>query len=1236
MNSYGSNFAYNCLTRVISWINPTSVGCAVALAGLAFLYSQRERISEMVQKLFSGFSRPQARPPAPLVAAGPKAPMPPAAAPTVLPTASGDIELSVERVPAHENPAKHIVSVAVAAGAANLAATTNGVGHLILVVDNSGSMGGTRIESVKRGIDSLCRDPENKNLQLTIITYDTGAHIWCRRATVNDVLPNINSWIKGDGAATNFCAAMDKLDEVVEQIRDGNQIPTSAIFLTDGDESSGNVTLANRGLAQSHKLWKERQIRVVVAGIQEHKAEILNKIKGDLPGAYYYISGNNVVKDSPGYKMGERTFAQIVDEVSKLIRETLLAGAKLSFNVPCREIGGGEFDADVGSVSRQDSYLLEVDAKAPPVTASLTGTSLADKKMIVLQGHQKLSQNPSVVWSALLRETQSIYIQVVQDYSQSKGNAHQCITKIEAILGKVSRYKGAGKPEELAEIERVLTGHRTSMQRGAALVGDALAQAYAAGAYSKASGSAPAGNAQVENIVMAPAGFSRVANNLVITPIQQAFYDAQSLAIPEANADKGGIVINARDLFIKVGHNQIPVTLPMGYHCLGGIDKGEVFSFVLPKETEHAQVLGQFGPNTNIAKFEAENKVKFILPCERDAKVNVDGATKKTMGISESENAYFQWVSPSAATFKPEAGSPYYFDDATPADQRQKITQRLLDKMGESVKAQADYQGVKLSSMEYFALTVGFFIYHEGDYQVVTRDGKKMNVRWNRHEKRYQAWDAEQQEFIPGGKTFGPNSIEAKSMMRKLAQVRVLDPTSTFGGQFFPFDSLTQIPYLTPEERKKFGINLSIQDQLEAWHRGADDPLFGVTIPAFKALGISHARWLNPTEKHYGKLIEDIKRTLYMTAKTKEEKQKYARTLWGQFGVYVYYSEKNPKDAYIIAMITGEQALSSLKGKYQIMVEDVGQKQVIELEQSTCLVCGENPPQMKLSCGETPYCQTCYNDLYSKENLLEIKCENPLQPCNTNIKITQQQREDVSKKVACPCCQWPNTIKLHTCGSCKKSVDLQKTKLEPLGVAKIAEKLQGIPQFTFHLAKIDLNYDLEDDWVIEFLKDPTYASDKYPVPQTVRDKLKLPANVTTWAFQSPVIGKDLETSLGVSDLFRLGLQHLKGKKEFEVMEALYKTGANVFFDKEGNPVAAYAYLIAPGPDTVQLDFKTNANPNGQYVDDFKRAYQAGKKTHITVKALHFLAQWFRFNGQGFTYMLPGENLKKAGFFTAEI
>lgn len=1203
-------FSVTLLTRCAAWL-AQPLGFVAALAGLAGCYFQRERIWNIFQNILGQGAAQQSG------ATGH--------------TLDGH-KLLVDRVEKPGDPTKHYVSVSLAPAAAQASKKVGAAAHLILVIDVSGSMDGTRIATVRQSIKNLDVD-ENKNLLLTVITYHDKATTWIRNANVAIVAANIDDYTK-IGGCTSFVPALDALNGEIRASNDG--LPTAAIFLTDGQESTSDE-LKKKGVGDTHKLWREKNITPIMVGIGYDDVRTLDLIKGDLPGGQYFHISNE-------QKPEELTFSQIVNQVTKKTQQVILQNGNLQITPSCKGLGGGDFDSRVGPVSPADHYLVEIPASEKNVQITLTGTSLSAKQVVTLQSlANQLSKNDSIVWLALMTEAQNIQVEAVRAYAQDKNKASEHIGKMRTILSNIRQFRGADKPDQLADIETRLQGYIGKMEKREDLVNDDLFAAFStAGAFSRVGSSSSSSSGSSAAIVMAPKGFSRAAQRL-IPPINQAFYDAQMLSIPKANVDdKGRIVVNARDLFIDGDNGHVRVTLPMGYHCLGEIESGQIFSFSLTGETDHDQITGSFGPNTNIAKFEQENKVKFILPCERDAKVNVGPEVKKGWGIQEDADAYFQWIGPSAGTYRPEPGSAYYYDQRTPAAEAAYKKKALLDKMQESLQGKSG--GVKLSSLEYFALTVGFFAYHEGDYYVVERNGK-VNYRWDRTSGQYRQWDANNEQFVQGGKTFKANSIEASQLTRTLAQVRVLDPTSTFGGQFFPFDDLVQIPNLDQKKRRDLNITLSLQDEMEKWHKGKDDPLFGVTVDAFKPLGITHARWLNPTDKHYGKLIEEVKRTLYHTAKTEEQRKKYAPgTSWGQFGVYVYYCENKPETCYVIAMVEPDQAIASLKGKYQIMVEGAGKTQKIELEQSTCVVCEKNAPTMKLSCGETPYCSDCYEAVFVPADLLKIKCTNPTEACNGVTTITNDHRtrallaQGDDKYISCWDCRYPNEVPLHTCGSCHQPIDIAKTEVKPLAAAKMEELLQGIPQFTFHLAKIDMSYDM-DDFIVQFLKNKTYCSKAYPVPAKVKSKLNLPDNVATWAFISPVIGVDLATSLGVSDLFRLGLGHLKDKghqKEHDLIEALYKTGGNVFFDEDGNVVSAYAYFMEGQDDTVSLDFKTSAHPNGDEITAFVADYESGKKTHITVKSFHTLAKWFNFNGNGFTYMLPGKTLDTSGYFVANL
>lgn len=114
--------------------------------------------------------------------------------------------------------------------------------ELVLVIDTSGSMSGSNMESTKQSAITLVNNLFDiaSQMQVSIITFDSTARLLTTSSDRNTILNNINS-LSADGG-TNMSPALDIAKNIFDQMiqDENNKTYPYLIVLTDGVTENAN------------------------------------------------------------------------------------------------------------------------------------------------------------------------------------------------------------------------------------------------------------------------------------------------------------------------------------------------------------------------------------------------------------------------------------------------------------------------------------------------------------------------------------------------------------------------------------------------------------------------------------------------------------------------------------------------------------------------------------------------------------------------------------------------------------------------------------------------------------------------------------------------------------------------------------------------------------------------------------------------------------------------------------
>lgn len=187
-------------------------------------------------------------------------------------------------------------------------------GNLIFVLDVSGSMSGTRINSLKTVTKEIINGLEfNNNLSVSVISFASSAKTLISQSRdKNAVLSKINSLSASGG--TNFSSAIEQTHSVINSINNnkGNYV----IFLSDGSSSSMPSTSTLNAVKNKATIYS------IGAGSGVREQQLLTIATSS---EHYYSSSIAVEKMREVFR---DIITNITEEYAKLVEEPITDGTK--------------------------------------------------------------------------------------------------------------------------------------------------------------------------------------------------------------------------------------------------------------------------------------------------------------------------------------------------------------------------------------------------------------------------------------------------------------------------------------------------------------------------------------------------------------------------------------------------------------------------------------------------------------------------------------------------------------------------------------------------------------------------------------------------------------------------------------------------------------------------------------------------------------------------------------------
>lgn len=174
----------------------------------------------------------------------------------------------------------------------NIAKTSKDV-SISLVIDNSGSMGGTKIEYVKNAIKTFVRKLDN-DMSLSLITFDDTAQVAMSTVKLNSDRKKIYQIIDNiqPGGSTNINAGMMLGYEEIAKIH-SKETNSRLILLTDGMTNSGETNLEKILLNSKH--YNNMGIEISTIGVGNSiDFDLLRSLSENGKGSNHFIGDSEI------------------------------------------------------------------------------------------------------------------------------------------------------------------------------------------------------------------------------------------------------------------------------------------------------------------------------------------------------------------------------------------------------------------------------------------------------------------------------------------------------------------------------------------------------------------------------------------------------------------------------------------------------------------------------------------------------------------------------------------------------------------------------------------------------------------------------------------------------------------------------------------------------------------------------------------------------------------------------
>ncbi len=1086
-----------------------------------------------------------------------------------------------------------------------------------------------RMASVLEGIKELVKfgfDHPSCDFKVSFCTFDTAFKERFTQIKSSDVTkPSPGGNLDGinfSQGGTDIKQALVGMTNYIKTLPDDSQTPRVLIVLTDGEDisflNSSQYNLNQTDpLIEFQTVCKQKNMSVVAVGMSNsHDRNVLKKIITEsqdangrpvfLPNSrYYFIDGNPVVEGSSDHNEGKRTFPQLVEEVCSAIASKTHDDMSISLGCDSSIIGSDKIKKAnklyrLGELANaQVEIILKVKTDSKPCEINFKATPLDGSQPVDIKLSHPLNTkvNNEVFSKVIVDELKRALSDACDTYNYQKADTFEPSRKI--IQNALARSAVLNpKPQEIISLEeklrKVLAAINSGQQiddatgRAVLSIQTRLPTLSSGSSDPSKTGSSGVTRQLTANNAYSAAGANRP--NTVLGTIQKTIkdiYEGIRLSVA-AKINRGQMIINPEAAKLH------GLAFPLGYDILG-LESGTILSIPPGNTNNDGSINAEFIGDSEIAAFCARHKLHFKLVMQPECQINLDLATKKALLIPD-DATHFQWIDPSAL-------EPVFDDDCDPG-LKWKKDDEFDDKAPKRNKLD-ELMAKELSPIACNLLNVGGFIYHSGHHFV----DRGQNVPPPPVEKRNFCFANGIWEDAVTKQRYYEDSPEADKMKRVTSQIRVVNsPFKALPNQVLPLGKPASVP-------------AAVHDTLKEWtsHLEECPYMSEVTIPDLRAKGLKYFKWLNPGDP----LIKQTKEHLYQTCQTTERVNYAPNGGWGNYGVYVYYSD-DPTKSCMSPVVSLSEAVRNLKGKYfSCEIDPVSQTAHESLISDTCVVCYDKPPAFKFdSCDHPPKKDDDGNII--KGSGKAIVCGDCLPHIIQGQRVEDPYSHGVSYLNACQCPECRTTFN-NAVPAAANSTDV---------VAEIGKNHKNIP---FSLGKIDIDYGVSDWLTRGLLQNPTFLSKKYPINDKIRNKFNLPASCQEWAFVYPVYGKQLSDAFSEVIMAHEIISRLNAdadnEEEANLMAGLFTIGGFAFFDTKGTVQSAYSFLgdkKVSNSITVNAELSTNTAKKGAIDAAYTKLLETQKKDEIkqgdqpdigriTLGLFFPFAEYFQFAGDSFSY-----------------
>uniref|UniRef100_T2ME29 Inter-alpha-trypsin inhibitor heavy chain H3 n=1 Tax=Hydra vulgaris TaxID=6087 RepID=T2ME29_HYDVU len=235
---------------------------------------------------------------------------------------------------------------------------------LVVVIDKSGSMAGEKLALVKKTLEFVVSQLNEKD-RLCLITFDTSVYLDFKLTPMTPMNKYQTLKIIKDispGSMTNLCGGLMKgLCEVIDRADEEKNEVASVLLFTDGFANKGGLTNIYCSSSQTAKYTigivgpKTADASIYTFGFgSNHNAQMLKEISDAGSGMYYYIENVDMIAEAFGQCLGGllSTVAQGIQV--EIMMENKVSIKKVHSNQPT-EKQGSSIKINMGDLQSEES-----------------------------------------------------------------------------------------------------------------------------------------------------------------------------------------------------------------------------------------------------------------------------------------------------------------------------------------------------------------------------------------------------------------------------------------------------------------------------------------------------------------------------------------------------------------------------------------------------------------------------------------------------------------------------------------------------------------------------------------------------------------------------------------------------------------------------------------------------------------------------------------------------------------